>query len=42
MAVEAVDLLRQRGFDAHRMEEGVADWRARGWRIESEKGEMRP
>jgi len=42
MAVEAVDLLRQRGFDAHRMEEGVADWRARGWRIEREKGEMRP
>ncbi|MFW6066920.1 MAG: ArsR/SmtB family transcription factor [Myxococcota bacterium] len=36
MAMEAVDLLRKRGFQAHRMEEGVADWRARGWRIERE------
>jgi rhodanese-related sulfurtransferase len=33
MAVEAVDILRRRGFTAHRMEQGVADWRARGWRI---------
>lgn len=36
MAVEAVDLLRKRGFEAHRMEQGVVDWRARGWRVESE------
>lgn len=36
MAVEAVELLRKRGFSAHRMEEGVAEWRARGWRIERE------
>ena len=42
MAVDAVDLLRKRGFDAHRMEEGVADWRARGWRIEREKEEVSP
>ena len=33
MAVDAVTLLRQRGFTAHRLEQGVADWRARGWRI---------
>jgi rhodanese-related sulfurtransferase len=34
MAVEAAELLRRKGFAAHRMEHGVADWRARGWRIE--------
>jgi rhodanese-related sulfurtransferase len=38
MAVEAVELLRNQGFLAHRMEEGVPDWRARGWRVESERG----
>jgi rhodanese-related sulfurtransferase len=37
MAVEAVDLLRRKGFRAHRMEQGVVDWRARGWRVESAK-----
>ena len=36
MAVEAVELLRKKGFEAHRMEQGVIDWRARGWRVESE------
>jgi rhodanese-related sulfurtransferase len=36
MAIEAALLLRKKGFRAHRMEQGVADWRARGWRIESE------
>jgi rhodanese-related sulfurtransferase/DNA-binding transcriptional ArsR family regulator len=35
MAVEAVHLLRRKGFRAHRMEQGVSDWRARGWRIAS-------
>jgi rhodanese-related sulfurtransferase len=35
MAIEAVGLLRKRGFRAHRMEQGVADWRARGWRVET-------
>lgn len=33
MAVEAVTILRARGFTAHRMEQGVTDWRARGWRV---------
>ena len=35
MAAEAVELLRKKGFKAHRLEHGVADWRARGWRVES-------
>jgi rhodanese-related sulfurtransferase/DNA-binding transcriptional ArsR family regulator len=34
MAIEAVALLRKRGFRAHRMEQGVIEWRARGWRVE--------
>lgn len=34
MAIEAVELLRKKGFHAHRMEQGVMDWRARGWRVE--------
>ena len=33
MAIEAVDVLRKKGFRAHRMEQGVIDWRARGWRL---------
>lgn len=36
MALEAVELLRKKGFKAHRMEQGVVEWRARGWRVESE------
>jgi rhodanese-related sulfurtransferase/DNA-binding transcriptional ArsR family regulator len=36
MAIEAVELLRKKGFKAHRLEQGVADWRARGWRVERE------
>jgi rhodanese-related sulfurtransferase/predicted transcriptional regulator len=36
MAVEAVELLRERGFTAHRMEQGVVEWRARGWQVASE------
>jgi rhodanese-related sulfurtransferase/DNA-binding transcriptional ArsR family regulator len=35
MAIEAVELLRKKGFRAQRMEEGVVDWRARGWRVET-------
>ena len=35
MALDAVDLLRRRGFRAHRLEQGVSEWRARGWRVES-------
>jgi rhodanese-related sulfurtransferase len=34
MAIEAVEVLRKKGFRAHRMEQGVVDWRARGWRVE--------
>jgi rhodanese-related sulfurtransferase/DNA-binding transcriptional ArsR family regulator len=37
MAVEAVALLRKKGFKAQRMEQGVADWRARGWRVDTER-----
>ena len=37
MAVEAVELLRKKGFAAHRLEQGVIDWRARGWRVEAER-----
>ena len=39
MAVEAVEILRRRGFTAHRMESGVADWRARGWRVAAAAGQ---
>lgn len=34
MAIEAVEVLRRKGLRARRMEDGVADWRARGWRVE--------
>jgi rhodanese-related sulfurtransferase len=34
MAIDAVELLRKKGYRAHRMELGVADWHARGWRLE--------
>ena len=33
MAIDAVELLRKKGFRAERMEQGVGDWRARGWRL---------
>lgn len=39
MAIEAVELLRKRGFRAYRMEQGVMDWRTRGWRIEKSRPE---
>jgi len=42
MAVEAVELLRTKGFKAHRMEQGVVDWRARGWRVERGREGTRP
>jgi rhodanese-related sulfurtransferase/DNA-binding MarR family transcriptional regulator len=41
MAVEAVTLLRKKGFQARRMEHGIADWRARGWRVATEHGGAR-
>ncbi len=34
MAIDAVALLRKKGYRAHRMELGVTDWHAHGWRIE--------
>lgn len=34
LAIEAVGLLRARGFDAIRMEDGVGDWKARGFEVE--------
>jgi ArsR family transcriptional regulator len=33
MALEAVEVLRRKGFRAVRMEDGVAEWRARGWPV---------
>lgn len=36
LAVEAVELLRKRGFKVNRLPEGVVEWRARGWRVERE------
>jgi len=35
MALDAVDLLRRRGFRAHRLELGVPEWRAQGWRVDT-------
>jgi rhodanese-related sulfurtransferase len=35
MALDAVALLRRKGFRAHRMEHGVPEWRAQGWRVEA-------
>jgi rhodanese-related sulfurtransferase len=40
MALDAVDILRRKGFRAHRMEHGVLEWRARGWRVDT--GERQP
>jgi rhodanese-related sulfurtransferase len=37
MAIEAVELLRKKGFRAQRMEQGAVDWRARGWRVEAQR-----
>jgi len=41
-AVEAVELLRKKGFKAHRLREGVLDWRSRGWRVDTETAGIRP
>jgi rhodanese-related sulfurtransferase/DNA-binding transcriptional ArsR family regulator len=41
MAIDAVTLLRKQGFKAERMEQGVVDWRARGWRVEANQGAHR-
>ncbi len=39
LAIDAVALLRKKGFRAHRLEQGVVDWRARGWRVETDSAE---
>jgi rhodanese-related sulfurtransferase/DNA-binding transcriptional ArsR family regulator len=41
MSIDAVELLRKRGYKASRMEQGVLDWRARGWRIEAGTGKAK-
>ena len=41
-AGEAVALLRKKGFKAHRMREGVLEWRSRGWRVDAETRAGRP
>jgi rhodanese-related sulfurtransferase len=41
MAVEAVKVLRKKGFKAHRLEQGIVDWRARGWRVDAERPSKR-
>jgi len=35
LAVEAVEMLRKKGFTATRLEDGVPDWRARGLPVEA-------
>jgi rhodanese-related sulfurtransferase len=35
MALDAVEVLRRGGLRAHRLEDGVNEWRARGWRVEA-------
>jgi rhodanese-related sulfurtransferase len=37
MALDAVDLLRRKGVHAHRLEHGVLEWRAQGWRLDTGK-----
>lgn len=41
-AMEAVELLRKKGFRAHRMQEGVLEWRRRGGRVTAESVDSRP
>jgi rhodanese-related sulfurtransferase len=42
MAAEAVTLLRKRGFRARRIDEGIADWKALGLRVETGSLEKHP
>lgn len=41
MSIDAVELLRKRGYKASRMDQGVLDWRARGWRVEAGAGKTK-
>jgi rhodanese-related sulfurtransferase len=38
MATDAVAVLRAKGYRAHAIDQGVTEWRARGWRIDTNKG----
>jgi rhodanese-related sulfurtransferase len=38
MALDAVEVLRRKGLRAHRLELGVPEWRARGWRVDTGDG----
>lgn len=38
LAVQAVETLRAKGYRAVRLEDGVLDWRARGYKVETAKG----
>lgn len=38
MSTDAAALLRAKGYRAHAMAEGVPEWRAKGWRIDTSKG----
>ena len=40
MAIDAVAVLRAKGYRAHAIDQGVTEWRARGWRIAT--GKARP
>lgn len=37
MSIEAVRLLRRSGRKAYRLEQGVLEWQARGWRIDAKR-----
>lgn len=42
LAVKAVELLNQRGFNAIRLEEGVQDWRAMGYAVSVSRDDTEP
>ncbi len=42
LALEAVEILRTRGFKAHRLEDSVQDFRAAGFRIVTERSTTHP
>ena len=36
MSLDAIDVLREHGFTAVRLDDGIVEWKARGWAIHSE------
>ena len=42
MAIDAVNLLRERGFRAQRLELGVADFRVRGLKVDTQPSGAAP